>query len=70
MSCRFPSDRGIAGHVAKTGEALNIPDAYEDPRFNRFGHNSSCCMVNTISSFSTHRAVKKDNVDFKAHITS
>ncbi|XP_046365386.2 cAMP and cAMP-inhibited cGMP 3',5'-cyclic phosphodiesterase 10A-like [Haliotis rufescens] len=32
---RFPSDRGIAGHVAKTGEALNIPDAYEDPRFNR-----------------------------------
>ncbi|XP_067674184.1 cAMP and cAMP-inhibited cGMP 3',5'-cyclic phosphodiesterase 10A-like [Haliotis asinina] len=32
---RFPSDKGIAGHVAKTGEALNIPDAYEDPRFNR-----------------------------------
>jgi sigma-B regulation protein RsbU (phosphoserine phosphatase) len=25
---------GIAGHVAATGEVLNIPDAYADPRFN------------------------------------
>ena len=24
---------GIAGHVAKTGEMLNVPDAYEDARF-------------------------------------
>jgi len=31
---RFPADRGIAGYVATTGERLNIPDAYEDPRFN------------------------------------
>lgn len=26
---------GIAGQVARTGEVLNIPDAYSDPRFNR-----------------------------------
>lgn len=32
---RFPSHMGIAGHVAMTGEVLNIPDAYADPRFNR-----------------------------------
>ncbi|CAG2169064.1 unnamed protein product [Oppiella nova] len=32
---RFPIGTGIAGTVAKTGEALNIPDAYEDQRFNR-----------------------------------
>jgi len=32
---RFPIGTGIAGHVAKTGENLNIPDAYADPRFNR-----------------------------------
>eukprot|EP00035_Acanthoeca_spectabilis_P006068 m.120052 g.120052 ORF g.120052 m.120052 type:complete len:865 (+) comp13335_c0_seq2:121-2715(+) len=32
---RFPMDRGIAGHVATTGETLNIPDAYADPRFNQ-----------------------------------
>lgn len=31
---RFPADKGIAGHAATTGEVLNIPDAYADPRFN------------------------------------
>jgi CheY-like chemotaxis protein len=31
---RFPSDRGIAGHVATTGEILNVDDPYSDPRFN------------------------------------
>ncbi len=32
---RFPIGSGIAGYVAKTGEPLNIPNAYEDERFNR-----------------------------------
>jgi len=31
---RLPIGRGIAGHVAATGEIVNIPDAYADPRFN------------------------------------
>ena len=31
---RFPADKGIAGHVWKTGEIVNIPDAYKDDRFN------------------------------------
>lgn len=31
---RFPLHLGIAGHVAITGEVLNIPDTYADPRFN------------------------------------
>jgi HD-GYP domain-containing protein (c-di-GMP phosphodiesterase class II) len=31
---RFPADKGIAGHVAMSGEILNIPDAYQDSRFN------------------------------------
>jgi hypothetical protein len=26
--------RGIAGHVATTGEVVNIKDVYEDSRFN------------------------------------
>jgi GAF domain-containing protein len=30
----IPIDRGIAGHVALTGEILNIADVYEDERFN------------------------------------
>ncbi|XP_047701337.1 pleckstrin homology domain-containing family M member 1-like isoform X3 [Prionailurus viverrinus] len=33
---RFSIEKGIAGQVARTGEVLNIPDAYADPRFNRF----------------------------------
>ena len=31
---RFPMNVGIAGHVASTLEVLNIPNAYEDSRFN------------------------------------
>lgn len=31
---RFPVSVGLAGHVARTGEILNIADAHEDPRFN------------------------------------
>ena len=29
---RFPKSKGIAGHVATTGETLNITNAYDDPR--------------------------------------
>jgi eukaryotic-like serine/threonine-protein kinase len=32
---RLPLGVGIAGTVAVTGQAANIPDAYADPRFNR-----------------------------------
>lgn len=32
---RIPDDVGIAGHTYQTNELINIPDAYEDPRFNR-----------------------------------
>jgi putative nucleotidyltransferase with HDIG domain len=32
---RFPIGVGIAGTVAKTGQTINIPDAYADPRFNQ-----------------------------------
>ena len=32
---RIPSNAGIAGSVFSSGESLNIPDAYADPRFNR-----------------------------------
>lgn len=30
---RLPVGRGIAGDVARTGKAANVPDAYRDPRF-------------------------------------
>ncbi len=31
---RLPVGKGIAGYVAETGETINIPDAYQDDRFN------------------------------------
>lgn len=31
---RFPAHLGLAGYVATTGETVNIPEAYKDPRFN------------------------------------
>lgn len=33
IEIRIPSNRGIAGYVASTGQVLNIADAYADPRF-------------------------------------
>jgi len=35
MEIRVPVGVGIAGHVALTGETINIEDAYLDPRFNQ-----------------------------------
>jgi phosphoserine phosphatase len=32
---RFPADRGIAGEAAQHMAVINVPDAYDDPRFNR-----------------------------------
>lgn len=32
---RFPIDKGLAGHVAKTGETIHIKNAYTDERFNK-----------------------------------
>jgi putative ABC transport system ATP-binding protein len=33
LQIRIPMSRGIVGHVARTGETLNIPDAYSYPDF-------------------------------------
>ena len=34
VEIRLPLGKGLAGYVARTGEAVNITDAYRDPRFN------------------------------------
>lgn len=31
---RFPADKGLAGYVVRSGESINIEDAYNDDRFN------------------------------------
>lgn len=35
LEIRVPVGQGLAGHVAATGETINVPDAYADPRFER-----------------------------------
>jgi len=45
---RFPKSLGIAGHVATTGETLNIEDAYSDPRFNPEVDRSTGYRTQTI----------------------
>lgn len=34
VEIRLPIGKGLAGYVAKTGETVNITNAYKDPRFN------------------------------------
>lgn len=34
VEIRLPLGKGLAGYVARTGETVNITDAYGDPRFN------------------------------------
>jgi K+-sensing histidine kinase KdpD len=34
VEIRLPLGKGLAGYVARTGETVNISDAYRDPRFN------------------------------------
>ncbi|XP_020283461.1 dual 3',5'-cyclic-AMP and -GMP phosphodiesterase 11 isoform X2 [Pseudomyrmex gracilis] len=48
---RFPINVGITGYVATTGETVNIPNAYEDARFDPsvddgtgFRHHTILCM--------------------------
>lgn len=35
VEIRLPVGRGLAGYAAATGETINVPDAYADPRFDR-----------------------------------
>jgi len=46
VTIRLPLGKGVAGYVAATGDTLNIPDAYLDPRFNP--------EVDRKSGFRTH----------------
>ena len=49
---RFPIGRGIAGTVAATGETINIPDAYADPRFNQDIDKRTGYKTNNLLTFA------------------
>jgi adenylate cyclase len=48
VNIRIPKTAGIAGTVATSGETINIPDAYADPRFNKEVDKKSGYRTNTI----------------------
>ncbi|MEB3291073.1 MAG: GAF domain-containing protein [Leptolyngbya sp.] len=48
IELRIPSTSGIVGHVATTGETLNIPDAYRDPRFSPEADKRTGYVTRTI----------------------
>jgi len=48
---RIPLGTGIAGTVAQTGEIINIPDAYADPRFNPEPDQQSGYQTKSLLTF-------------------
>ena len=54
---RIPADKGLAGHVLKTGETINIKDAYSDSRFNpdvdkKTGYRTKTILCMPIKNFN------------------
>lgn len=45
---RFPADKGLAGYTARSGETINIKDAYNDERFNPDVDKSTGYKTKTI----------------------
>jgi adenylate cyclase len=44
----LPLEEGLAGHVARTGETVNVADAYADPRFGRRIDEDTGYHTNTV----------------------
>jgi adenylate cyclase len=44
----LPLDEGLAGYVARTGETVNVTDAYADPRFSRRVDDESGYHTRTV----------------------
>ena len=59
MEIRIPTNKGIAGYVASTGELLNIPNAYEDPRFDPSTDKRSGYQTRNILCMPVFNSEKK-----------
>ena len=54
---RIPANKGLAAHVVKTGETINIKDAYTDKRFNKSvdkktGYRTKTILCMPIKNFN------------------
>lgn len=56
---RFLADKGIAGHVFKTGEVINIADAYKDSRFNQEIDKKTGYKTKTILAMPINNRLNK-----------
>jgi adenylate cyclase len=56
---RVPRGAGLAGHVALTGETVNIKDAYSDPRFNPEVDRKTGYRTRTILCMALHNDKKE-----------
>lgn len=63
---RIPADQGIAGHVATTGQILNIKDAYSHPLFYRGVDDSTGFRTRNILCFP----IKDENNGTQTHTTN
>jgi len=59
MEIRFPMNRGIAGFVASTGQVVNIPNAYEDPRFDPTTDRLTGYLTRTILCMPVYNSEEK-----------
>lgn len=59
VEIRIPINRGIAGYVASTGQTLNIPNAYEDPRFDPSTDRRTGYVTRNILCMPVYDAEKK-----------
>lgn len=64
---RIPADQGIAGHVATTGQILNIKDAYSHPLFYRGVDDSTGFRTRNILCFPIKDENNGNNNDFFIH---
>ena len=63
LEIRLKIGTGIAGHVAKTGEIINIPDAYNDDRFDpstdkKTGYHTRSILCMPIFEPTTKKQIK------------
>jgi len=61
LEIRLKIGVGLAGHVAKTGDVINIPDAYKDDRFNPAIDKKTGFKTQSILCMPIFEASKDDN---------
>lgn len=59
VEIRIPMNRGIAGFVASTGQTVNIPNAYDDPRFDPTTDRKTGYLTRTILCMPVYNSENK-----------